>query len=165
MKPSFQHQSAFSLVEAIITIAIIGILASIGIPAIGNVVEGSRRGVAENVVQTLNKATREFSHSQYDLRTTPVASSAGDEKLMLRTLQWRDPDLSGELNPKGPFMKTDWNPDGSTSSEDYRAEWTGSTWRLREPGEAGAGLKIIFDGSDLGTPYVHSGDFTPIGSR
>ncbi|MDF1825646.1 MAG: type II secretion system protein [Verrucomicrobiales bacterium] len=165
MKPALSNRSAFSLLEAIITIAVIGILASIGVPAIGNVVEGSRRGVSENVVQTLNKATREFSHSQYDLRTTPVPSSSGDEMLMLRTLQWRDPDLSGELNPKGPFMRSDWNPTGSTSDEHYRAEWTGSTWRLLEPGDEGAGIRIIFDGSDLGTPYVHSEGFTPIGSR
>ncbi len=160
-----KHQAAFSMVEMIITIAVVGVLASIAIPAIGNVVEGSRRGIAENVVQTLNKATREFSHSQYDLRTTPVATAAGDEKLILRTLQWRDPDLSGELNPKGPFMKNDWNPSGSRNDDHYRAEWTGSTWRLLEPGEEGAGLRIVFDGSDLGTPYVHSSGFEPIGSR
>lgn len=165
MKPLPRHQSAFSLVEVVITIAVIGILASIAIPAIGNVVEGSRRGVAENVVQTLNKATREFSHSQYDLRTTPVTTSGGDEVLILRTLQWRDPDLSGELNPKGPFMKNDWNPSRSRNDDHYRAEWTGSTWRLLEPGEAGAGIRIVFDGSDLGTPYVHDSAFTPIGSR
>ncbi|MEM7600119.1 MAG: prepilin-type N-terminal cleavage/methylation domain-containing protein [Verrucomicrobiota bacterium] len=160
-----QQQNGFSLVELIITIAVIGILSAIAIPSIGNVVEGSRRGVAENVVQTLNKATREFSHSQYDLRTTPVTASGGDEMLILRTLQWRDPDLSGELNPKGPFMKIDWNPTTSSDNSHYRAEWTGSTWRLLEPETDGAGLRIVFDGSDLGTPYVHDAAFAPIGSR
>lgn len=161
-----RHTSqAFSLVEVLITIAVIGVLAAIAVPSIGKVVEGSRRGVAENVVQTLNKATREFSHSQWDLRTTPAAGSGGDEMLILRTLQWRDPDTSGELNPKGPFMKNDWNPTTSSNTDDYRAEWTGSAWKLVEPGTAGAGLKIIFDGSDLGTPYVHDSSFTPIGSR
>lgn len=161
-----RHTSqAFSLVEVLITIAVIGVLAAIAVPSIGKVVEGSRRGVAENVVQTLNKATREFSHSQWDLRTAPAASSGGDEMLILRTLQWRDPDTSGELNPKGPFMKNDWNPTTSSNTDDYRAEWTGSAWKLVEPGTAGAGLKIIFDGSDLGTPYVHDSSFTPIGSR
>lgn len=165
MKLVHEHRLGFSLVELVITIAVIGILSAIAIPSIGNVVEGSRRGVAENVVQTLNKATREFSHSQYDLRTTPVATSGGDEMLILRTLQWRDSDLSGELNPKGPFMRNDWNPTTSSSADHYRAEWTGSSWRLLEPDTAGSGLRIIFDGSDLGTPYVHAADFAPIGSR
>lgn len=165
MKNPASHSSGISLVEMIITIAVIGILSAIVVPTIGNVVEGSRRGVAENVITTLNKATREFGHSQWDLRTTPIPTSGGDEMLILRTLQWRDPDLSGELNPKGPFMRNDWNPATSSLSADYRAEWTGSSWRLLEPGTTGAGLKIDFDGSDLGTPYIHDGAFTPVGSR
>lgn len=156
---------AFSMVEIITTIAVIGILAAIAIPSIGTVTEGSRRGVATNVVETLNKATKEFGHSQYDLRVTPNAATGGDELLILRTLQWRDPNPSGELNVPGPFMRTDWNPTPSTSDKDYRAEWTGSSWRLIQPGAAGAGLKIVFDGSDLGTSYVHAVDFQPIGSR
>lgn len=162
-----QDNRAMSLVEMIIVIAVIGILSAIAVPNIGNIVKGSKSGVAENVVQTLNKATREFGHSQWDLRTNPIATSGGDELLLLRTLQWRESDASagGELNPKGPFMRPDWNPAMSDSAEDYRAEWTGSAWKLVEPGTDGAGLKIVFDGSDLGTPYVHADDFAPAGSR
>lgn len=156
---------AFSMVEALTTIAIIGILAAIAIPSIGTVTEGSRRGVATNVLETLNKATKEFSHSQYDLRVTPNPATGGDELLILRTLQWRDPNPSGELNVPGPFMRTNWNPTPSTSDQDYRVEWTGSSWRLLQPGTAGAGLKIAFDGSDLGDSYIHAPDFQPIGSR
>lgn len=159
------RRAAFSLVEVIATIAVIGIVAAIAIPSLGKILDGSRRGVAGNVIETLNKATRNFSHSQWDLRSAPVPASGGDELLILRTLQWRDPNPSGELNASGPFMKTDWNPTTSTSDKDYRAEWTGSSWRLLEPGTAGSGLKIVFDGSDLGTPYVHGGGFKPVGSR
>lgn len=155
--------AAFSLVEVIATVAVIGLLSAIAIPSVGRVVEGSRRGVAENIIQTLNKATRQFGHSQWDLRTTAASGSGADELLLLRTLQWRDTRSNAELNPPGPFMKPDWNPSTSTSKEDYRAEWIGSSWCLREPGTPGAGLKIVFDGSDLGTPYVHDSSFTPVG--
>lgn len=161
--PTHRRATAFSLVEVIATVALIGLLSAIAVPTVGRIVEGSRQGVAENIVQTLNKATRQFGHSQWDLRTTAASGSAGDELLILRTLQWRDTRDTGELNPPGPFMKPDWNPSASTSSEDYRAEWTGSSWCLREPGTPGAGLKIVFDGSDLGTPYVHGSSFTPVG--
>ena len=159
------RRSAFSLVEVLTTIAVIGIVAAITIPSLGKILDGSRRGVGKNLIETLNKATRNFSHSQWDLRSAPVPASGGDELLILRTLQWRDPNPTGELNASGPFMKIDWNPATSTSTDDYRAEWTGSSWRLLEPGTAGAGLKIVFDGSDLGTPYVHDGGFKPVGSR
>jgi len=159
------NASAFSLVEVLATVAVIGIVSAIAIPSVGRVVEGSRHGVAENIIQPLNKATRQFGHSQWDMRSTAVPSSGGDELLILRTLQWRDTRANIELNPPGPFMKTDWNPTTSTGVDDYRAEWTGSSWRLLEPGATGAGLKIIFDGSDLGTPYVHDPAFAPVGSR
>lgn len=157
-------RKALSLVEVMVTIAVIGIVAAIAIPSIGNVSEKSRLGVATNIVETLNKASRQFGHSQWDLRTTPDAATGDDELLLLRTLQWRDPGTTGELNPSGPFMKPDWNPSTSTDSTAYRAEWTGSFWRLLEPGENGAGLRIVFDGSDLGTPYVHDAGFRPVGS-
>ncbi len=164
MTHSHTNARAFSLVEVLITIAVIGILSAIAVPSIGNVIEGSRRGVAENVISTLNKATREFGHSQWTISTTPNSSSGADEIYILRTLQWRDPDTSGELNPKGPFMRSDWNPVSSTSDKDYRAEWTGSSWRLLEPDTTGSGIMIDFDGSDLGTPYVHDPSFIPAGA-
>jgi prepilin-type N-terminal cleavage/methylation domain-containing protein len=166
MQTLSRHQPrAFSLTEMLITVAVIGILSAIAIPNVGKIVEGSRRGVAENVIQTLNQATRNFGHSQWDLRSTPVPTSGGDELLLLRTLQWRDPNPSGELNAPGPFMRTDWNPATSKKATDYRAEWTGSSWRLLEPGTTGAGLKIVFNGSDLGTAYIHDPAFAPVGSR
>lgn len=166
MRPSpSRFQKAFSLVEVITVIAILGIVSAIAIPNLAQIGEGARRGTAENIISALNKATKEFGHSQYDLKTTPVAASGGDELLVLRTLQWRDSKPNGELNLPGPFMRTDWNPVPSDKSNDYRAEWDGASWRLLTPGTSGAGLKIVFDGSDLGTPYVHPNDFAPVKSH
>jgi len=167
MNVSRNHrQRGISLVEMIITVAVIGVVAAIAFPSIGNVVGNSRETVVENVVETLNKATREFGHAQWDLALAADPSSADDEFAVLRTLQWReggtDPNQF-ELHPKGPFMRRDWIPSSSSSSEDYRIEWTGRAWRMIEPGEAGTGLRVAFDGSDLGTSYIHPDDFKPVG--
>jgi len=163
---SSSSKRGISLVEMMITIAVIGIISAIAIPTVGDVLGKSKDVVADNVVQALNKATREFSHSQWDLKLTAIPDNGADELALLRTLQWREPTHAGsELNPKGPFMRIDWNPSLSTTASDYRIEWTGSAWKLLPPGTAGGGLKVDFEGTDLGSPYIHDDDFTPIGSR
>jgi|GEM_PF-5183850 len=79
----------FSLVEMIATIAVLGIIAAIAIPSVGKVIEKSRSTVAGNVVDSLNKATREYSHSNGDLKYGPVTSPEVDALVVLRALQYR----------------------------------------------------------------------------
>lgn len=163
---SNSRERGISLVEMIITIAVIGVISAIAIPSVGDVFGKSKDVVASNVNQGLNKATRKFSHSQWDLKLTAIPNNAADELALLRTLQWREPTHAGsELNPKGPFMRIDWNPSLSSDPKEHRIEWTGSAWKVLSPGTAGAGLKVDFEGTDLGSPYIHDDDFTPIGSR
>ncbi|MCB1234915.1 MAG: prepilin-type N-terminal cleavage/methylation domain-containing protein [Verrucomicrobiae bacterium] len=168
IRPSIARRRVrgMSLVEMIITVAVVGILGGITIGTFGNVVDRGKDNIAQNLVETLNHATREFSHANWDLRFNAIEASGGDEMLVLRSLQWRAPDgASDELIPKGPFMRPDWNPSTSDSTEDWRIQWTGSAWKLLKPETAGAGIKVIFDGSDLGTVYVFPDNFTPVGSR
>lgn len=152
-----------SLLEVMMTVAILGILTSVAIPTYHKVLGGAEHTVASNLVETLNSATKKFSHSQWDIVYTPKPAAASDELYILRSLQWRDPGVTGELNPGGPFMTPTWNPGTSSDDEDYRAEWTGTAWRLHEPGDAGTGLKVSLDGSDIGTPYVFDPNFKPVG--
>ena len=157
-----------SLTEVVITIAVIGIMAAIGVANFGDLTKGSKDTIARNLTETLNKATRNFSHANWDLRFNAVAASAGDEVMVLRSLQWREPDGAAnqkEIYYKGPYMRPDWNPDTSSSTDDWRIQWTGSSWKLLLPGTSGAGLKVDFEGNDLGTPFVFPDNFTPVGSR
>lgn len=165
--PSTPHRlRGFSLVEIVVTVAVLGIIASIGIVAVGNVNERSRDTMAKNLAETLNGATRAFSHANWDLRFTASAASAGDEMMVLRSLQYREPDGAGkEVIYKGPYMRDDWNPSTSSDPNDWRIQWTGSSWKWLGKGEAGAGLKVSMDGTDLGTPYVFPPNFKPVGSR
>lgn len=166
--PSPTLRRAMSLVEVMVTVAVLGIIASIGMSTYGDITRKSKDTIADNLVDTLNKATRNFSHANWDLRFNAMPASAGDEMLVLRSLQWREADGAAyqkENFYQGPYMRSDWNPDTSASVEDWRIQWTGSTWRTLHPGEEGAGIKVNFDGTDLGTPFTFPDNFKPVGSR
>ncbi len=147
------------MVEVIVTVAVLGILTAIGMSTFGNVIEGSRDTVASNLISTLNKATREFSHANNDLFLQGLPNSASDEEVILMALQYQAT-AELELIPKGPFMNPNWIPAASSATTDYRAQWTGSSWKLLRPDDTGAGLLIVFDGSDLGTPRAFPPGYT-----
>ncbi len=159
---------AMSLVEVMVTVAVLGIIAAIGMSTYGDITRKSKDTIADNLVDTLNKATRNFSHANWDLRFNAMPASAGDEMLVLRSLQWREADGAANQKEdfyKGPYMRNDWNPETSTSDTDWRIQWTGSSWKTLYPGETGAGIKVNFDGTDLGTPFTFPDNFKPVGSR
>ena len=149
-----------SLVEVVTTIAVIGILAAVAIPSFSGVVSPSKVALARNAVETLNSAVHRFNQTNYELLFTGVSASGQDEMLILRTMQYRNPDNPA---PGSPYVRCDYNPSLSSSSSDYRAMWMGNLYKLLEPGQPGTGLKIIFDGSDLGVPFVFPPGFTMAG--
>jgi prepilin-type N-terminal cleavage/methylation domain-containing protein len=152
--------SGFSLPEIIAVIGIIGVLASAAIVSIPRILGSSKSAVARNLVETLNTGMHRFNQSNYELLVTAVSGSANDELAVLRTLQYRDPNVPATGSP---YVRNDWNPATSGSVSDYRVIWTGSIFQLLEPGAAGTGLKVNFDGSDLGTPYVFPNGYTMAG--
>lgn len=150
----------FSLAEVLTVIAVIGILAALAIPHVGGVLTPSRVAVARNLVETLNGAVHRFNQTNYELLFTGVSVSGQDEMLILRTMQYRDPDNPA---PGSPYMRNDWNPAISSNTADYRLMWSGTLYRLLEPGQPGAGLKVDFEAGDLGTPFIFPPGFTMAG--
>lgn len=149
-----------SLAEVITSIAVIGILAAVAIPTFSGVMSPSKVALARNTVETLNSAVHRFNQTNYELLFTAVSVSGQDEMLILRTMQYRNPDNPA---PGSPYMRNDYNPTISSSTSDYRAMWMGNLYKLLEPGQTGTGLKVAFDGSDLGVPFVFPPGFTMAG--
>ena len=149
-----------SMAEILTAIAIMGVIAAVVIPSITGTLSASKQTIARNLVETMNQAVHRFNQTNYELLYTGLAPSAQDEMLVLRTLQFRDPD-----RPKtgAPYMRTDWNPDGSASSSDYRIMWSGVMYTLLEPGQPGAGIRVNFDGTDITTPFIFPPGFTMAG--
>ena len=150
----------FSLIEVLTTIAIVGVLSAIAMNVYEGTVEKSQETIADNLVETLNTSLSEFSHALWDIRTTKNDGSSDDEFLVLRSLQYDDPN---DLIPGQPFMRPDWNPLASGNTDDYRLLWTGRMFKLARPGESGTGLKVTFDGTDLGTMYEFANGYQVIG--
>ena len=154
--------AGFSLVELVTTLAVIGVLAATGITAFRTITEKSKEGIARSVMEKLNKATHDYNHAYKPFDTPYLPGIAGDELAILMSLQYREPDSPavGE-----PFMRDDWQPEMSTSTSDYRYIWRGRNWDLLLPGEAGGGLKVAFDSSDIGPLVEFPDDYARFGSH
>ena len=136
-------RAGFSMAEVLVSVAIIGILAAISLKVFHNVTRQSSDVVATEVMESVNMGVKKFSQCSYEIKTATDADSAADEGVVLGLLQTRDITVPGT-----PFVRPDWNPVASDSTEDYRLQWQGSYFGLLKPGEVGHGLKIDFEAND-----------------
>jgi type II secretory pathway pseudopilin PulG len=133
----------------IMVISGIGILASIALPQFGTIYQGSQEIVAKEKLEMLNKGVKNHQYASADNleNLLPVPGATRDESRILLQLQYRSP---GAPSVGAPYVATKYRPAVSSSASDYRMEWTGTVFRLLTPGQSGAGLKVAFDGSDIG---------------
>jgi len=157
--------SAFSLVETLIVIAILGIITAIAVPSAGKISSGGKTTIAQNLTEKLNRGVRSFSQANWDMTFSAIEVSGGDELLVLRSLQYAPDDSNSDGFHGAPYFRNDWNPTTSNDTDDYRIQWTGSAWKLLLPGDSGYGLKVLFDASDIGEPFTFPDAFVPVGSR
>jgi hypothetical protein len=116
--------------------------------------------VATNLVETLNTAVHKFNECNYELVYAATDGSTADEMAIVRTLQYRDP-----TNPAigSPYVRPDWSPASSSNTNDYRIVWTGTLFKLVSPGTSATGMKVDFDGGDLGKTYTYPPGYTTVG--
>ena len=139
----------YSLTEMIMVISAIGILASIVLPQFGDIFNGSREVGAREKLEMLNKGVKDHQHASPDNleNLLPVPNATWDEMRILLQLQYRSPDTPAV---GAPYVTTRFRPAVSSNTADYRMEWTGTVFKLLTPGQSGAGIKVVFDGSDIG---------------
>lgn len=144
------------------TISIVGILAGAVVTQFGGMTSAAKTVLAEERREMLNTAVHRFAQYNYELVFSAQPASAGDEMLILRTLQYRN---ANEDYAKigSPYVVPHYNPLISSDPGDYRLVWNGQLYQLRSPGEAGVGLKMVFDGSDLTDPFLFPPNFQMAG--
>ncbi len=133
------ENAGFSLVEMIIVIAVIGIMASIGIPMIANTVSSSSRRTADRNAKVLNGAVIAFGEQNWEL---VLASSEGsdDELAIFESLRYRD---ATNPAPGSPYLPPNATFVASSDTTTHRAVWNGRMFELVPAGSAGTGLDLM----------------------
>ncbi len=153
----------FSITEMVTTISVLGILAGIVIVSMTSNYEVAREIMAKQRVEMLNEGLSKFATAQREITTPARNASTSDERIVLLYLQYRNPNpAKAALN--SPYMEVRYRPATSDSTQDYRIRWNGRRFELLKPGASGSGFMMVFDGSDMGTPFVYPPNFNTSGS-
>lgn len=158
---------AFSLVEILVVISIIGVLAAIAIPAVTGLTSSAKDVEADDFTESLNRAVRNFAQSNWEIPTAANNGATTDEFIVLRSLQhrWGNTGTIGSPYKAGsPYFSPKYNPATSSDSTTYRLRWNGRTFEMLRPGTAGSGFLKTFEGRDYtAADYVSPSGYKPAG--
>jgi prepilin-type N-terminal cleavage/methylation domain-containing protein len=131
-------QRAFSLPEALIAVAIVGIMSGIAVPVITKMSENSRREVADNVVARLNGVLTAHRECSTDILVDADVTGAADEAAVMTILKTRD-----EAVPGSPLLTgSNWPNVASSDIKRPRLFWNGRFFEVIPEGTTGTGLLI-----------------------
>ncbi|MHB1082765.1 MAG: type II secretion system protein [Prosthecobacter sp.] len=150
------RERGFSMSEMVIVISIMGVLAGITVMPMNQFLGGSKDALASSRQETLNQAVHRFAQQNYELLFDAMNGSVADEMVILRTLQYRDPNIN-RAQPGSPYMDPRYNPVSSSDSSVHRLRWSGRLFELLKPGQSGTGILMDFEGRDFTTAF----DFPP----
>lgn len=159
--PSRRH-GGYSVTELVIVISIIGVLSSTAVVSYNQFLGGAKDAMAVTRQEMLNAALSSFAQQNYELLFNGSDSSATDEMYILRTLQYRDPDIN-RAKIGSPYIDPRYNPLSSSDTSAYRLRWTGKMFELLKPQQSGTGLLMDFDGTDFTTAFVFPPNFQTAG--
>jgi len=156
---TFVGNPAFSLVEMMVVIAVLGILATISIPVISRMIPSTETAVAERNLRLLNGAVNNFKQAYWEISTEADTGGSDDERDVFRSLQFRDP---VDPYPGTPFLPATAKFEATSSTETYRGFWNGMVFQMYAKGATGTGLDLLKI-SETTTAYVSTTNGPAVG--
>jgi len=122
----------------------------------------SKDALASSRQEMLNQGLHRFAQQNYELLFDAMDGTISDEMVVLRTLQYRDPNIN-RAQPGSPYMDPRYNPVSSSDSTEHRLRWTGKLFELLKPGQNGTGILMDFEGRDFTTAFEFPPNFQMAG--
>ena len=157
-----RREGGFSMSELVVVISILGVLSSLAIHSFGQFMGGSRDALASERQEMLNQALYRFAQQNYEMVFTASNGAVTDEMVVLRSLQYRDPNIK-RAQSGSPYFDPRYNPVSSSDITSHRLRWTGKLFELLKPGQSGTGLLMDFEGQDFTTAFVFPPNFQTAG--
>lgn len=132
------HSAGYSLAEALVVIAAIGILAGIAIVGISGTRGAAGASVAKGNLNILNGAVTAMNNTGQELVLNP-APDASDELAVFTALQSRD---ANNPVPGSPFLPADLRFVAGAETNINRAMWNGRYFQLVPEGAPGTGIDL-----------------------
>jgi prepilin-type N-terminal cleavage/methylation domain-containing protein len=133
-----QTAAGFSMTEMLVSIAIVGVLASIAIASISHTNAAARGEAANNVATSINRAVTAYRQCGSEITISANAGASADEQSVMSLLTTHDAGVFGS-----PFLRGgNWPATGSNDPATYRLLWNGQFFEVLPAGTAGTGLKI-----------------------
>jgi type II secretory pathway pseudopilin PulG len=144
--------------ELVIVISILAVLAAIAVTPMNHFLSGGKDALAMARQEMLNQAVYRFAQQSYELQFNRMDGSVADELVILRTLQYRDPNIN-RAKIGSPYVDPRYNPVSSSDTTEYRLRWTGNMYELLLPTQSGTGILMNFDGTDFNTAFAFPPNF------
>lgn len=155
-------ERGFSMSEMVMVICILSVLAGIAVQSFSQYLGSSKDALAESRQETLNQALSRFAQQNYELLFDSNSGSVSDEMVVLRSLQYRDPN-NNRSQPGSPYVDPRYNPVASSDITVHRLRWSGKMFELLKPGQSGTGILMNFEGTDFTTAFVFPPNFQTAG--
>lgn len=121
------------MAEVMVAIAVITIVGAVAIPMVSNIMLNSQAETAANNLEFLNQGVWKYQHAG-----AQVTNASGSTSNVVALLKTRD-----ESMPGSPYVDATFSIRMSSSTNDYRGMWNGSTFELLSPGETGSGMNLL----------------------